>query len=89
MRAETVSEAAKTVRLSERLQSAEQSGSSQRPQMQNERSPREERPSNLWFRARYVLMFLRLALRAFALAGRFPWFAFFSFRCVLAIVFSL
>ena len=87
MTVETVSESTKTTRLSGRLLSAGQSGGSHHPQMQNERSPREERPSNLWFRARYVLMFLRLALRAFALAGRFPLFAFFSFRCGLAIVF--
>jgi hypothetical protein len=30
-------------------------------------------------------MCLRLALRAFALAGRFPWLAFFSFFADLAI----
>ena len=36
----------------------------------------------------YVLMCLRLALRAFALQGRLPWFAFFSFLPDLAITFS-
>jgi hypothetical protein len=35
--------------------------------------------------ANYVLMCLRLALRAFALAGRLPWLAFFSFFADLAI----
>jgi hypothetical protein len=34
-----------------------------------------------------VLIFLRFALRAFALAGRRPWFAFLSLCCGFAIEF--
>lgn len=35
-----------------------------------------------------VLIFLRFALRAFALAGRLPWLAFFVLRPGLAMVLS-
>ena len=47
----------------------------------------EERSSDSWrSSADYVLMCLRFRRRALALAGRFPWLAFLSFRCVLAIL---
>jgi hypothetical protein len=53
---------------------------------------KNERPSQGWTLVRefplpdnYVLMCFRLALRAFALAGRLPWFAFFNFFADLAI----
>jgi len=45
----------------------------------------DERSFNSFQTADYVLICLRLALRALALAGRLPWFAFLSFFADLAI----
>lgn len=60
--------------------------------MENRKSP----PGSAGFRcfgiehhcSSQVLIPLRLERRAWALAGRLPWLAFFSLRWVLAIIFS-
>jgi hypothetical protein len=57
------------------------------PETQKTSAPRNDGRSFVIIRCLtdYVLMCFRLPLRAFALAGRLPWFAFFNFLADLAI----